>query len=362
MPLVLLRKRTSFHPGSFKPMSKKQKSKKPFKGTPTSPLSVGGFTPLERFPQDIQLHMAFSQQSYKERQLSLFSLKSEIQFMKRIRSFKFDIKPMEDQYKLRIYWYNKDQKIRYCFKKLVNAWIYKRYKTRYLNTDDPGTLSPPVKQIVLFDPRTRGTYLFEASTLKRAMEAELGYSNWLFPEPKHPKNPLTNLVLTEGQRIMILYELRKLNMTSWILEAYEECCWNLDAFRQNYYVKLKFIGLEDIIRNPTGEELQELLEEFIEDHYMYHEINYSCHLSILKWAVRYSIADAYMKDWITCFRDYYKLEILHGKPQILNNPELTDPIYDKTALLFENSAELSRLGKKRLLTVPPVVHAILAHS
>jgi hypothetical protein len=286
----------------------------------------------------------------------------EIQRMKQIRSFKFDISPMEKDYQARIYWYNKDQSLRYSFKKLVTIWRTKRYSARYLNTEDPGTLSPPIKRIDLYDTRTRGTYVFEASTLKRTMEADLGYSNWLFPEPNHPKHPLTNLVFTEGQRVKILYELRKLNKTSWILEAYQDCTWNLDDFRQQYYVKLKLTGLESIIRNPSGEELQELLEEFIEEHYDYHEINYLSHLSILRWAIKYSITDTYMLEWIQCFKKYYTLELLYGKPQVLNNPELVDPIYDTSLLLLENTSELARLGKKRLLSAPRIVYTLLEQS
>lgn len=362
MPIVILRKQPRFHPGTIRMSSKKQKPKKPFKGASTPTVHVGGFAPLNRFPPDVQFHMAFCLTSYMERQHSLSSYTTQIQCLKRMRLFKVDVSQMERDYQTRIYWYNKEQNLRYCFKKLVNAWLSKRYRSRHLNTDDPGTLSPPVKVIELFDTRTRGTYFFEASTLKRAMEAELGYCDWLFPEPKHPKNPLTNLVLTEGQRIKALYELRKWNMTSWILEAYHDCCWNIDTFRQNYYVKLKLTGLDDIVRNPSGEELQEMLEEFIEEHYEYHEINYNAHLSILRWAVKYSVTDAYMADWIGCFKSYYKLEILYGKPQVLNNPELTDPIYDKTLLLFEKSSELARLGKKRLLSVPRVVYSLLSNT
>jgi hypothetical protein len=362
MPIVILKKRPFFHPGTPQIGSTKHKRKYPFKGPSEPMIHVGGFAPLKRFPLELQLHMAFCQPSYKERQLSLVAYSNEIQRMKQIRSFKLDVSPMEKDYQNRIHWYNKDESLRYCFKRVLHAWLRKRYTMRYLNTDDPGTLSPPIKGIELFDTRTRGTYVFEASTLKRAMETDLGYSNWLFPEPNHPKNPLTNLIFTEGQRVKALYELRKLNKTSWILEAYQDCCWNIDDFRQQYYIKLKLRGLEDIIRNPSGEELQELLEEFIEEHYNYHEINYISHLSILRWAVKYSITDVYMVEWIQCFRKYYTLEILYGKPQVLNNPDLLDPIYNSTLLLLENTSEIARLGKKRLLSVPRIVYTLLEQS
>ncbi len=174
MPIVILKKRPPFHPGTPQIGSTRQKRKYPFKGPSEPMMKVGGFAPLKRFPVELQFHMAFCKPSYKERQLSLRSYMDEIQRMKRIRSFKVDVSPMEKDYQTRIHWYNKDESLRYCFKKLVSIWIRKRYMTRYLNTDDPGTLSHPIKRIDLIDTKTRGTYVFEASTLKRAMEADLG--------------------------------------------------------------------------------------------------------------------------------------------------------------------------------------------
>jgi len=87
------------------------------------------------------------------------------------------------------HWFIMEQKYKIAFKKLLNHWLYNKYKDRKLNTEDPVTLQEPENPVHVFDVNRRGMYIFEASCLKKRIETELMYSEWLFPEPKHPKNP-----------------------------------------------------------------------------------------------------------------------------------------------------------------------------
>ena len=123
-------------------------------------------------------------------------------------------------------WIDKEQRVRLAIRRLVNNWFYKKYSKRCLNENDPWTLYPPTNPIVIFDSKCRGYYQFEANSLKLHIEKSLEYSQWLFPTPYAPKNPLTNLPFHDGQLSIILSGLRKQGYGSWKIEAYKASNYN----------------------------------------------------------------------------------------------------------------------------------------
>jgi hypothetical protein len=126
------------------------------------------------------------------------------------------------------------------------------------------------------------------------------------------------------------------------------CQWDLVKFRDIYFTALKLEGLKSLIRNPTSEELQTLLYEFIEDHYNYHDITFGSYLHILQWAITNHPEDPYIKEWLSIYNKFTTFEITYGKQFADANPRLSDPLYDETERLLTNTAAISRLGKKRL--------------
>jgi hypothetical protein len=245
------------------------------------------------------------------------------------------------------HWLLLESKCRTAFRILVSRWLFKRYSNRMVNTEDPATLSEPVQPIYVFDASARGTYVFEASSLRKSMERDLNYCDWLFPEPFHPKNPLTNLPFHMGHRIYILQQLRAYNQGSWILESYSQVKWNLKVFRDIFMVPLKTRALQDICRNPTSEETIDYMSEFIEDHYDYHEIHRPEILTVLKWAIKHTPTHEYMLEWLDAFKHFYSIQIIYGEHYIENNYTIQTRLYGTTEQLFKQIKTINRLAKLR---------------
>jgi hypothetical protein len=248
-------------------------------------------------------------------------------------------------------WLLIESKCRTAFRNLVSRWLFKRYGRNDLNTEDPATLSEPVQPIRIFDSTARGTYVFEAASLRKSMERDLNYCDWLFPEPSHPKNPLTNLPFHMGHRIYILQQLRSYQQGSWILESYQRTKWNLKGFRDVFLVPLKVKALQEICRNATSEETTDYMNEFIEDHYDFHETHRPEILTVLKWAIKNKPTDPYMLEWLDAFKRYYSVEIIYGEQFMENNHTIRRTLYELTKQLLKRIKDINRLAKLRNETI-----------
>lgn len=263
------------------------------------------------------------------------------------------IKEAQDE-RLRITeeWFAKERRCIVAFRYLVARWLYIRYKDRKLNEEDPATLAPPTKPMILYDSTQRGTYCFELTTIRRRCETALTFAQWMFPEPRYPSNPLTNLPFTTGQMMTILQACRNAGFGSWLLEAYRRTTFNLKGFLNLHLTPLKLRALDDICRNDTSEEFQDLMTDFVEDHHQYHRNVFNSHLKILKWAIIHEPNTEYMKKWVSCFRRMHYLRIVHAHE--MNQPVLDalDDIYDDTLVLFNDYLSISAIGQRRLRTLP----------
>jgi hypothetical protein len=242
-------------------------------------------------------------------------------------------------------WIDKEQRVRLAIRRLVNHWFYKKYSKRCLNENDPWTLCPPTNPIILFDSKCRGYYQFEANSLKLHIEKSLEYSQWLFPTPYAPKNPLTNLPFHDGQLNIILSGLRAQGYGSWKIEAYKASNWNLKQFQTDNAIQLRLHAINQLVKYPN-DELYELLEEFIEDQYKENDLSKKKTLVIIKWAVRSMLDNDYMQKWLKLFHDYHKLKYRYN---IQSAEDLVlQSIYVRSMQLFYDHDSISILANKRL--------------
>ncbi len=249
-------------------------------------------------------------------------------------------------------WFTKERRCIVAFRFLVARWLYNRYKNRKLNEEDPATLSVPTKPVNVYDSKQRGVYTFEATTIRKRCETALTFATWMFPEPKRPSNPLTNLPFTDGQLLAILQACRCYGFGSWLLEAYRRAQWDLKGFLSLYIIPLKIRALEDLCRNNTDGEFQDMMTDFIEDHHAYHRIVFASHLKIIKWAVIHEPNTEYMKGWMSCFRRMHHIRIVHATEMNQQVLIALDDIYDETLELFRDIGTIAAIGQRRLQTLP----------
>jgi hypothetical protein len=294
-------------------------------------------SPLKDIPGTMFIHFSMCPNTYKERNIYLRE--------KRDASIK-----LESQLDLIELWFAKEQKYRFIFLKLLQRMIYHKYKNRLLNTEDPVTLMTPKKPIYVFDIKQRGTYVFEASCLKKHIESELTYSEWLFPLGKHPKNPLTNLEFTETQRLSILQNIRGLNYGSWSFEAYRELKWNLIQFKTQYHIPLKLVALNDLVNNTSSDETIIYLQEFIDKNFYIHPsiCNYADILFFVKWGVEHAMYTDYMKKWLQLYKKWYTYVIKYSVDEeyLSDNDFLfKKDIENQSYILFGDDTSITNLSK-----------------
>ena len=122
------------------------------------------------------------------------------------------------------------------------AKVYRSMKNR-VNTEDPVTLEVPKKPVYVLNLKRRCSYVYEANTIRRAMENRLLTCYWMFNEPKQPTNILSNEDFVMGQYISVLRQLKEYGEFSVILELFRNAKFDLSVFerRNKQYLKLKAI-------------------------------------------------------------------------------------------------------------------------
>jgi hypothetical protein len=345
--------RPSFHPGFFQ--SQKPKHKKCLVKS-SSPVPVGPFIPLLKIPADLRLQFLFMKQGIQNRYDALESEKESIREMTFFRlNINIDIVKYENRLKRLRFWVRKDQHVRSVMKRFVQLWLYKRYKDRFMNTEDPATLMEPRRPIFLFDPKMRGSYVFDAFSLRKSIQMNLSFTDWMFPEPSHPKNPLTNLPFTMPQTLSIFQQLRAANATSWWIEAYYQSKFDLNVIKKVFCIPLKLNSLTELVRNRSSEEYIEYLQEFIEEQFDAHDIEFNAHLTILKWGASHLPNDVYMVEWAKAMFEFKKVRILYSIPDTIIDHVLIDVLYPITLRLFNKTGEIARLGRLRLASIPRAI-------
>ena len=242
----------------------------------------------------------------------------------------------------------KEQQVRSVFRNLARIWLYKRYRNRLLNTEDPATMEVPRTPIHVYSTSQKGSYVFEASTLIKSIEKDLCFAQYLFPEPSHPKNPLTNLFWKSTQRLHIIQQLRSLNIGSWILEGYVQCNYKLRMFRDIFMVPLKVRALMDLTMNAASDDTVEFVCEFIEDMNEYYD-NDDSNLGIIKWAVRHMYSHPYIREWRKLWARIYQYSILYTYDYLDSRPVLQNKLYRPGEKLLFDFKSISELAAERML-------------
>lgn len=262
--------------------------------------------------------------------------------------------PFESQFQELRTWFRKEHLLRNKFNTLLRKWREKRYSKRMLNTEDPSTLCEPEEPIEIYDAKSRGKYVFEASALKRQVDAQLGNSKWMFPEPTVPRNPLTNMEFSLGQLLSLHTQLKAKGYTSWMLEAFAEAKYEIPEFFSVHKTALKLHSLNDLIAHPSDEDLCELLEDFVEDEYAHHKLMQRAKLTTLFWALDKKYADPYIREWHFLYRDYMKKLIVHGNTYYAEHYDQLCDIHKRSRKLLM-SPRIASLAEERLATVPKKV-------
>jgi hypothetical protein len=176
----------------------------------------------------------------------------------------------------------RNQRVRNAFGSLARRWI--RSKFRPGNDEDLVTGEKPVTPITLTVWSSRRKYVFEPGTIFKDMITRLTMSLCVFfPNPKLPRNPYTNILMTQGQFFNIIKQLRAKGYTHWTLEALYSVDYDIARFEKEMYVKLKNTILKSLFSRHHDAAGIRLVLEFIEEEHMVHKKHYEREL--YDWAI-----------------------------------------------------------------------------
>jgi hypothetical protein len=346
------KEKKTFHPGVFTQSSSARKQKKVrkrsiLKSRPHQ-ITLNRILPIESIEEPYRIQVLMHDFTLKHTFDMALHNQYILNLYKSVPILQPGLESLKDLLQKKSVWCFRNQFMRTVFKRLANMWLYKKYKSRFLNTTDVVTLETPKKPVYIFDAKAKGVYVYEALTLKRMIDSDLSYTDWLFPDPQMPRNAWTNCSFTVPQLMTIQRGFYKYELTSSYLELFKKARWKLLPYLETYKVPIKLEGLKNMIRNKTSEEFITLLTEFIEDEHEYHDIEYATHLVILKWAVVHCQTDAYMLEWTNLFEDYNRICIFNGGRILGRADPLFDRLHDSTYVLLRKNKDIARLGRQRL--------------
>ena len=231
-------------------------------------------------------------------------------------------------------------------------WKYKVFLTkarvlrfRSLNDKDPITLDDFTQPVYMYSFSNRVYYTFEAFHIARHIHRALMTHNSLIPAPFLAKNPFTNEVFSTPLFIFILQQCKRYGHTTWAIEAFIACSYNLETFMRIHMKPLRLNALRTTMANVDSYDAIDILYDFIESQHEEHE---SVFLSVTyKWAIHHAPHETRLDKWRKLCLQWYEVDILQDDPAV--RVEEWNRIQEKTAELCERPHELHFL---RLSTLP----------
>ena len=170
------------------------------------------------------------------------------------------------------YFYSRNQTIRWCFKRIVLAWLKKHSKS--IGDEKDLVTGEPIQErdkIQVYCLKSRCLYWFSGSTLLQSICSNLEAQVNSIPYLQSPKNPYTNVTFGYGQMIHI-YEAclqwcvmrRKRVPTSLVLYRNSNCkIKQIVQFHHGflqYHASQKYMANDDVDLEASYEILQDIFE------------------------------------------------------------------------------------------------------
>ena len=210
------------------------------------------------------------------------------------------------------------QKLPFVFgtiNRFIRRWRAKRCIRNVKNTEDIATMEAPTEPVYIIDYKNRCSYVFQALSIKKAMERRLLQSEWMFIDAADPVNPYTNKTLSPCQLFSVLNQLENYRHFSWILDRFRSMQFCVANFVVQYHQVLKIEAIKNHFQFEKGtasETVIDFFSSYAED------IDYpSDRRSKLIQLIRFQPNHSLTKQWYTLAREYYISEQLNDPARML---------------------------------------------
>jgi hypothetical protein len=243
----------------------------------------------------------------------------------------------------------KVRRARFILRQAIHHWRFKHLSSS--NTEDIVTLSPPKTPVWIVDWSLKRKYSFESSTLMRDITARLLEHDGFFEDPQLPRNPLTNLPLTQSQLISVWNQLSSSNPSAAFTE-FRRVRFSMERYLLEYSVPLQLYAFKQTMKDPTHGDTQERLLDFIE--YAYDQESIDCYTQSYKYAIEHYAGHRILEAWTKVCVEFYEAGILYPRnPQRLH--QLQEAALDKTTDLLSKQDEI-RLLRNSDLRLRRILH------
>lgn len=159
-----------------------------------------------------------------------------------------------------------ESRLRWCFKRILNAWLYKRILSKRIQCIDninlesitklpidPITLEEIINPIELIDLNNRKIFYFDAKTLTRYLHSQLlkhGYSSSFHTHTHEIKNPYTLIPFTFKDFCGIY---TKIKIKTWAIESFYESGFSIELWKKlnEKMIKIKKLNSDIIDKTET---------------------------------------------------------------------------------------------------------------
>ena len=172
--------------------------------------------------------------------------------------------------------FEKNQWLRWQFKRLLNKWLTKKSHKRIIGADCDlitGDPVPPQEQIKVISITTRTVYIFSGHVLLKNTKTCLENQVGAIPTVKAPNNPFTNTPFTYGEIIQVHNEIlawcgKKGKAFPAVLALYRDYKFKnyLLSRVNNNYLQLKAAETYILNDDVTGEFFSEAIEGLLEEY------------------------------------------------------------------------------------------------
>ena len=243
----------------------------------------------------------------------------------RIRSMLYSIRDKHKNEWLKVaYIYRKIFHFNNMFNRIISSMKVKACIKNVMNVDDPVTMEVPRKPVYVLNFKRRCSYVYDANSLKRAMENRLLNSNWMFLEVKEPVNILSNEEFTLYQYVSIYMQLREHRQFSYILERFRHARFDISVFEKYNKQYLKLMSIEHHFRDEVDNSRSTVID-FMKVMCVGRGVD---DRKFAKCIGRYDYKnpDEYIREWIFLTKKYY---IAKEVSDLI----VLDEIYEETRIL-----------------------------
>jgi hypothetical protein len=229
---------------------------------------------------------------------------------------------------------------RFAFKRLLHHMRFKSLQRA--NEHDLVTGEVPKHPVQIVSWAEKRVYTFEAYTLMKDITERILHHDGLFEDPQVPRNPFTNLPLTQAQTISVWNSVSRASIpVSSTFTLFRNSRFNMERFIQENLLFLKLNSLRKTFKEARSYDYKERMLDFIQ--YCYTVETIDCSIQAFRYAMINYPNHHLIKKWSGLCLRFYETDILYqGNPVLIH--QVKEVVLDETYTILHLQRELISLN------------------